>query len=83
MKKLTIMLKDINAVKDFVTKVSTFPFDVDLLTGRYIIDAKSIMGVLSLDLSSPLSLVIHSEQCDDILDEIGQYVIDDPKGSER
>ncbi|HUM82285.1 MAG TPA: HPr family phosphocarrier protein [Lachnospiraceae bacterium] len=83
MKKLTIRLKDINDVKDFVTKASPFPFDVDLLTGRYIIDGKSIMGVLSLDLSRPLSLVIHSEHCDDFLKAIEPYILTETEESEK
>lgn len=75
MKKLTIRLSDIDGVKKFVTKVSLYPFDVDLLTGRYIIDGKSIMGILSLDLDKPLSCVIHSEQCEDLLKDISEFIL--------
>jgi phosphocarrier protein HPr len=75
MKKLTIRLKDIQAVKKFVTKVSLYPFDIDLLTGRYIIDAKSIMGILSLDLDKELTCVLHTEQCDDIMKDIGEFIV--------
>ena len=43
-------LSSINDVKDFVKTVSRYDFDVDLIAGRYIVDAKSIMGIFSLDL---------------------------------
>ena len=51
MKKFTIRLKEINDVKEFVNTVSRFEEDVDLVSGRYTIDAKSIMGIFSIDLS--------------------------------
>ena len=49
-----IMLSSINDVKDFVNIVSKYDFDVDLVSGRYVVDAKSIMGIFSLDLSKPI-----------------------------
>ncbi len=51
-----IMLKSINDVKDFVNIVNKYDFDVDLTSGRYIVDAKSIMGIFSLDLSKPIKV---------------------------
>lgn len=56
MKREQIMLKTINDVKAFVNSVAKYDFDVDLLSGRYAVDAKSIMGIFSLDLSKPLIL---------------------------
>lgn len=52
MYETTIQLNAINDVKDFVNKVMLFNYDIDLVSGRYAIDAKSIMGIFSLDLSS-------------------------------
>lgn len=75
MRKVTIKLKDIYDIKNFVTIISRYDFDSDLLTGRYIIDAKSIMGILSLNLDKPLTLVMHSEHCEDALKEIAQYIV--------
>ena len=43
------------------------PFDVDLTSGRYVVDAKSIMGIFSLDLSSPIKVEIFSDECDELL----------------
>ena len=55
MTKVKIMLDSIAAVKKFVSVVSMYDFDVDLASGRYAVDAKSIMGIFSLDLSNPIS----------------------------
>jgi phosphotransferase system HPr-like phosphotransfer protein len=61
MKDLNIQLKSINDVKDFVNIVNRYDFDIDLISGRYVVDAKSIMGIFSLDLSKPIKMEIHSE----------------------
>ena len=75
MQKTTIMLATINDVKNFVSEVSMCDYDVDLLSGRYAIDAKSIMGIFSLDLSKELTLNIHSDDCADFLDAIKKYIV--------
>lgn len=59
MKTLQISLNSIDKVKSFVNDISKFDFDFDLVSGRYVIDAKSIMGIFSLDLSKPITLNIH------------------------
>ena len=61
MQKTTIMLATINDVKNFVSEVSMCDYDVDLLSGRYAVDAKSIMGIFSLDLSKPIILEAHTD----------------------
>ena len=57
----TIMLNTINDVKQFVNTVTKYDYDIDLVSGRYAIDAKSIMGIFSLDLTKPLTVVIHNK----------------------
>ena len=61
MTTVKININTINDVKDFVTIVSRCEYDVDIVSGRYAIDAKSIMGIFSLDLSKELTLNIHSD----------------------
>lgn len=61
MKTVQISLNSIDKVKSFVNDISKFDFDFDLVSRRYVIDAKSIMGIFSLDLSKPIDLNIHSE----------------------
>ncbi len=67
MKTMSISLNSIDKVKSFVNDISKFDSDFDLVSGRYVIDAKSIMGIFSLDLSKPITLNVHAE---DNIDEI-------------
>ena len=61
MKTVQISLNSIDKVKAFVNTITRFDYDFDLISGRYVIDAKSIMGIFSLDLSKPIDLAIHLE----------------------
>lgn len=61
MKTINVSLNSIDKVKTFVNDINRFDFDFDLVSGRYVIDAKSIMGIFSLDLSKPIELNIHAE----------------------
>lgn len=63
MKSIYITLNSIEKVKQFVNTINTYNSEFDLSSGRYIIDAKSIMGIFSLDLSSPLRLDIYNDEC--------------------
>ena len=76
MKTVNILLKSIEDVKDFVNIVSRYSFDVDLTSGRYVVDAKSIMGIFSLDLSAPIKVDIHSDDCEDFLGSLKKYEVD-------
>jgi len=76
MRICSITLNTINDVKTFVGLVSKCPFEVDLVSGRYTIDAKSIMGIFSLDLSKPVQMNVHSEDCQDFLEAIKPYLAD-------
>jgi phosphotransferase system HPr-like phosphotransfer protein len=76
MKTVSICLNSIDKVKSFVNDISTFDSDFDLVSGRYVIDAKSIMGIFSLDLSKPIVLNIHSEDTiDTILEVLKPYLV--------
>ena len=76
MKTVQISLNSIDRVKSFVNTITQFDYDFDLISGRYVIDAKSIMGIFSLDLSKPIDLAIHSEgTMDDILEALKPYLV--------
>ena len=76
MKTVQISLNSIDKVKSFVNTIGQFDFDFDLISGRYVIDAKSIMGIFSLDLSKPIELAIHAdENMDDILETLKPYLV--------
>jgi phosphotransferase system HPr-like phosphotransfer protein len=70
-----ISLNSIDKVKSFVNDISGFNAEFDLVSGRYVIDAKSIMGIFSLDISKPIDLNIHTdENSEDIMAAIKPYL---------
>ncbi|MDO5539179.1 MAG: HPr family phosphocarrier protein [Eubacteriales bacterium] len=76
MKTVQISLNSIDKVKSFVNDITKFDNDFDLVSGRYVIDAKSIMGIFSLDLSKPIELNIHAEDnIDAVLDVLKPYIL--------
>ncbi len=76
MKTVQISLNSIDKVKDFVSDVTKFDYDFDLVSGRYVIDAKSIMGIFSLDLSKPIDLNIHTDgDATDVMGVLQKYII--------
>ena len=77
MKTVKISLNSIDKVKSFVNDITKFDSDFDLVSGRYVIDAKSIMGIFSLDLSKSIDLNIHAEDnVDDVLAVLKPYIIE-------
>ena len=76
MKTVKISLNSIDKVKAFVNEISKFDCDFDLVSGRYVIDAKSIMGIFSLDLSKPIDLNFHADGAalDTVMAIVGKYV---------
>ena len=70
MKTVQISLNSIGKVKSFVNAISQFDFDFDLISGRYVIDAKSIMGIFSLDLTKPIQVRILKDSSTDKLEEL-------------
>ena len=76
MKTVQISLNSIDKVKSFVNAITQYEYDFDLISGRYVIDAKSIMGIFSLDLSKPIDLAIHAENnMDEIMETLKPYLI--------
>ncbi len=77
MKTIQISLNSIDKVKSFVGAISKFDNDFDLVSGRYVIDAKSIMGIFSLDLSKPIDLSIHADgpELEAVLEVLKDYQI--------
>ncbi len=77
MKTVKISLNSIDKVKSFVNEITKFSNDFDLVSGRYVIDAKSIMGIFSLDLSKPIDLTIHADDnLPAIMEVIKPYIIE-------
>lgn len=78
MNDLCILINTVDKAKDFVNKISTVQCDVDVMVGRYVIDAKSILGIFSVDISKPLRMKIHAvteDEYNEAFDKIEDYVI--------
>ena len=77
MHTVQIYLNSIDKVKAFVNEITRFDSEFDLISGRYVIDAKSIMGIFSLDLSKPITLNIHAEKnIDEIMSVIKPFIVE-------
>ena len=76
MKSVNIKLSLAENVKSFVNIVNRYPYDVDLRAGRHVVDAKSILGIFSLDLSKPIKVETHAENTDAFLGEVKPFIVD-------
>ena len=75
MNKTEIILSSVQDVRDFVNLVVLIDYEVDLAQGRYLIDAKSIMGIFSIDLLSPITVIAHTEYADDFFAKLDKYKV--------
>ncbi len=77
MKTVKISLNSIDKVKTLVNELAKYDSDFDLVSGRYVIDAKSMMGIFSLDLSKPIELCIHSdEDAETVLAALSAFILE-------
>ena len=75
MQEIQIKLTDMQAIREFVKAVVMLPYDVDLVQGRYIVDAKSIMGIFALDITSPIKVVAATNDATPFFAAIEQFVV--------
>ncbi len=75
MQAVTISLTEVNQVKRFVNLVGQVPFDVDVVSGRYTVNAKSMLGIYSLDLSRPIQIVIYSDDCEELKEKLTEFMV--------
>ena len=75
MHTVQIYLNSIDKVKAFVDSVNTFNTEFDLISGRFVIDAKSIMGIFSLDLSKPINLNIYNDDDTEIIERLKPFLV--------
>jgi phosphotransferase system HPr-like phosphotransfer protein len=75
MKTVKISLNSIDKVKAFVNEVTKFDAEFDLVSGRYVIDAKSIMGIFSIDISKPIVLIAQTDDADSLLKALSDYIV--------
>ncbi len=74
MKSVAIKLSLAENVKSFVNIVNRYAYDVDLRAGRHVVDAKSILGIFSLDLSKPITMEVYADECDDLLADVKPFM---------
>lgn len=75
MKNVKICLSTIADVRDFVNAVVSSSVDIDLTSGRYVVDGKSILGIFSLDLTEPITLTAHSDNTDELFAKLDRFII--------
>ena len=76
MMKTKIILRGVQDVRKFVNEVTLLEYEVDLEQGRYIVDAKSIMGIFALDTLSPITLVAHTDKADEFFANIKEFIVE-------
>lgn len=74
MKSVNIRLSLAENVKAFVNIVNRYPYDVDLRSSRHVVDAKSILGIFSLDLSKPITMEIYSDDCEELIEQVKPFM---------
>ena len=75
MKSFKVMLSSIEDVKTLVEIVNEFDFDVDMVSGRYVVDAKSLMGIFSLDLAKPVSMRVYAEETEKLEEKLEKFIL--------
>ena len=75
MQETKIILKDMIAIRDFVRQVILLDYEVDLVQGRYTVDAKSIMGIFALDTLSPITLIAHTNNAEEFFNVIKDIIV--------
>lgn len=70
-----VRLNAIDDVKQFVNTIMRFDFDIDLVSGRYAVDAKSIMGIFSLDLSKDIELHAYTDDAEELFAAIDKFIV--------
>lgn len=74
MKCVTVRLNMVENLNQFISIVNRYPYEISLRSGRKVRDAKSVLGILSLNLKKPLSLEIYCDNCNELLEELRPFI---------
>ena len=74
MKAVDIILDNNVNISQFVNITNRYPYTILLRQGRYLVDAKSVLGVCSLQRNKPVQLEIYADDCNGLLDDLGQMI---------
>ena len=72
--KMKIVFKNMEDINKFVHIVRAYNYDMDLERGKFVVDAKSLLGIINLGLCTQITLTVHAESCEDLTTEIEQYI---------
>lgn len=72
-----VFLNTVEEVKAFVDIITPYPYEIDLISGRFLVDAKSMLGIFSLDMSKPVRMDIHTDSCDALLEQLKPYLVEE------
>ncbi len=75
MKSVQVSLELSSSVKEFVNITQSYDYEITIKSGYYVVDAKSILGLFSLDTSKPLTVEIHSDNCDDLVEKLKKFAV--------
>lgn len=75
MTSVMIKLQNLDQIKNLVQAVTLSPYDIDIASGRYVVDAKSILGIFSLDITKPMELIVHGEADAEFLKQLEPFII--------
>lgn len=70
-----INLRDIESVKEFVAITNAYDYDIDVISGRYTVDAKSVLGIFSLNLKHPVEMRVHDNNCPELLRAMDKFIV--------
>ena len=73
MRSIQISLEMAQRVKEFVNITQDYAYEILLKSGKYVVDAKSILGIFSLDLSQPITVEVYDNDCDDLLERLKKF----------
>ena len=74
MNKMTVVFQNPDDILEFVQKVEKYPYNMDMKSGRFTVDAKSLFGLLNLGLERKIELKVYDEDCDALFDDIAPYL---------
>ena len=74
MKSVSVLLNTTDSVKSFVELLTKYDYEMDLRSGRYVVDAKYILGIFSLDLNRPVVLEIYADECEELLNKLQPFI---------
>ena len=75
MKSVSIKLSTVQDIRNFVDITAGIDEDIDLSSGRYVVDAKSIMGIFSLDLLNPITMTVMADNADEIIAKFDKFIV--------